>query len=428
MAAAMSGGMTVFMFMTFFFGILGYVNAMVAQHLGAGKKGKCSVVVTQAMALAIVFYPLLIACRPLGLGLFRVFGHSPEQFVLESQYFGVLIYGGIFSFMKVGFGSFFSGIGRTRVVMGANLVAMGVNIVANYVLIFGTFGFPAMGITGAAIGTVIGSATGALVLALAYVSRRIRDEFGTTSGIRLDLAMMRKFLRFGAPSGLEFLLNMVAFNLVVQLLHSYGGDVAAAITIVFSWDMVSFIPMLGVHIGVMSLVGRYMGAGDPPTAARSAYSGLAFAFVYSGVLALLFLFMPGILVGVFIQEGPDSARIADMAVPMLRLVTVYLFSDGLYLVFSGALKGAGDTRWAMFASIAVHWLLAGTAVVLIGWLHVTPIAAWSAFVFEVLILGGIFCLRFVGGKWRSIKIVEISRAAEETVTYIDVPTIEGSWD
>jgi len=309
------------------------------------------------------------------------------------------------------------------------MVAMVVNVVANYVLIFGKFGCPPMGIAGAALGTVIGSATGAAMLALAYLRPGNRREFNTAGRIRLNGPMMRKFLRFGGPSGIEFMLNMIAFTLIVQLLHSYGTTVAAAVTIVFNWDMVSFIPMIGLNVGVMSLVGRYMGAGKPSIAKRTAYSGMAFVFVYAGVLSLLFVFLPLPLIRPFTQGEGDYEGIIRLAVPMLRLVAVYVFSDGVYLVFSGALKGAGDTRWSMVASIIVHWLLAGTALVLIAWQEVPPLAAWTVFVFEVLILGVVFYLRFLGGKWQEIQVVEPGGGPpEETVSYVDVPTIEGSWD
>ncbi len=425
LAAAMSGGLTSFMFMTLFFGILGYVNAMVAQYFGSGQRRRCAVVVSQALLLAFLFYPLVLAARPLGLLLFRLFRHDPVQLDLEMRYFGILLYGSIFGLVRVSLASFFSGIGRTRIVMVANLLAMVVNIVGNYVLIFGHWGFPELGIEGAALGTILGSATCTGVLLVTYFMPRLRAEFGTLSGLRVDLAIMRRFLHFGWPAGVEFLVNMVAFNLVVQVLHSYGADVASAVTIVFSWDMVSFIPMIGLNIGVMSLVGRYMGAGLSATAAKSAYSGLAFVIVYAGVLGLLFVFMPLPLVALFARGEGDYEAVIELAVPMLRLVAAYVFFDGVYLVFGGALRGAGDTRWAMWASMALHWLLATTGLVMVLWLKAPPLLTWAVFVFEVTLLGSVFYLRFRRGKWRTIEVIERPAGVPSGVPYTDVPTVDG---
>lgn len=411
MAAAMSGGLTCFMFMTFFFGLLGYANAMVAQYYGAGQPRKCPVVIAQALLLLVVFYPLLLACKPLGLKLFQLFGHDPVQLRLESEYFSILLFGGIFSLIRVVLASFFAGIGRTRVIMGANLAAMGVNIVANYVLIFGKWGFPAMGIAGAALGTIAGSAVCALILGVAYSSRRNREEFGIGRGVRFAPAVLRRFLHFGFPSGIEFLLNMAAFNLIVQIFHSYGRDVAAAVTIAFNWDMVSFVPMIGLNVGVTSLVGRYMGSRNPDMAARTAHSGMAFVALYGGILTLLFVFVPGPLVRLFTTGEGDYQQVVELAVPMLRLAALYVLSDGTYLVFSGAIRGAGDTRWSMAASVVVHWLLAATALVMIGWLRLSPLLTWTVFVCEVWLLGGIFYWRFRQGRWRTIQVVESAPTA-----------------
>ncbi|MDT8389320.1 MAG: MATE family efflux transporter [Lentisphaeria bacterium] len=431
MAAAMSGGLTCFMFMTLFFGILSYVNAMVAQHLGAGKKSECATVMSQAIILVVCFYPVLLCCRPLGIRIFDLFGHAPEQRQLAADYFGILIFGGVFALIKVCLASFFSGIGRTRVVMLANVAAMVVNIPANYILIFGKFGLPALGIRGAALGTVLGGAVGAGLLIAAYAAPGIRREFNTLSFPRLNPPMMRKLLFYGGPGGIEFLLNMMAFNCLIQVLHSYGKDVAAAVTIVFSWDMVSFIPLIGLNVGVMSLGGRYMGARQPDKAARTAYSGLAFVAVYAGVLSMLFFFFPHALIRVFTRGEGNFDVIVPLAVPMLRLVAMYVFSDGVYLVFSGLLKGAGDTRWSMAASVLIHWLLAGTAMALTLKFKLPILTTWLVIVLEILFLGIVFYLRFLGGKWRGMAIITPpGKPAAETGAppNLHTPPAEGSWD
>lgn len=431
MAAAMTGGLTCFMFMTLFFGILSYATAMVAQHLGAGKKAECSTVMTQAIILVACFYPILLCCRPLGIKIFEIFGHAPEQRKLATDYFGILIFGGVFALIKVCLASFFSGIGRTRVVMLANLTAMIVNIPANYILIFGKFGMPTLGIRGAALGTVLGSGVGAGLLITAYLAPGISREFNTLALPRLNPPMMRKLLFYGGPAGIEFLLNMTAFNCLIQVLHSYGKDVAAAVTIVFSWDMVSFIPLIGLNVGVMSLGGRYMGARSPDKAARTAYSGLAFVAVYAGILSLLFILFPHALIRIFTRGEGNFDVIVPLAVPMLRLVAIYVFSDGVYLVFSGLLKGAGDTRWSMVSSIIIHWLLAGTAMLLTLKFKLPVLTTWLVLVLEILFLGIVFYLRFLGGKWRKMEIIKGSRqktGETGSLPNLHTPPAEGSWD
>ena len=408
MSAAMGGGLTCFMFMTFFLGLSGYGNALVAQNLGAGRKNLCALAATQGLIVAVLAWPVVLSCVPVGEFMFRWNNIAPEQLAPQTEYFRILMMGAGLGLMRNAMSAFFSGIGRTRPVMVSATVAMAVNVFMNYVLIFGKLGFPALGITGAAIGTLSGSFAGLAVLAVVYFGKRNRDEFGIVKGLRFDRGLMKKLWLFGSPSGAEFVLNILAFNLVVLSFHSYGVAVAAAITITFSWDMVSFIPLLGVGVGVMSLVGRYMGAGKPDVAHRVTLSGLKLAALYSLVCFTAFCLFPELLVSVFRPGGGDGAfaDIIPLAVFMLRLVAVYVFADAVINIFGSALRGAGDTFWTMVISVSGHWALALAAIFMIRVAKVSPRAAWGSVVFLVVGLGLAFYLRYRSGRWRTMHVVE----------------------
>jgi len=424
MAAAMSGGMTCFMLLTFFLGVIGYTNALVAQYLGSGRRERCGAAAGQGLLFAAVGYPLVLLAAPAGMWLLRSAGHDPRQFVLETAYFGILVRFSFLSLLRSALGSFFSGIGRTRVIMAASITAMIVNVLCNYLLIFGKFGFPALGIRGAAYGTVIGAVVGVVILAAAYFSAKNRREFRTWRRLRPNLDIAGRLLRFGLPSGTEFFLNMTAFNLFVQMMYSYGRDVAAAVTITFNWDMVAFIPIIGIGVGTTSLVGRYMGACRPLTAERAAYSGLKTALGYTLAVLVLFVAVPGLLVGVFTPHGPglDYSAVAPQAVFMVRMASLYLISDALMLVFGGALRGAGDTRWVMAASVACHWLITVSTWTQIKVLRHRPETVWCVFVGLVTAMGLVFCLRFRGGKWKSLRVIEEVPSASVPVSGV-APTL-----
>jgi len=427
-AAAMGGGMTCFMMFTFFLGIIGYTNALVAQYLGSNRKTRCGVASAQGIIIALLSYPLIVLLRPVGLFMLTSAGHNAEQLQLEISYYSILIWFAFLPLLRCALSSFFSGIGRTKIVMLGNIIAMLVNVAANYVLIFGKFGFPVLGMRGAAYGTIIGSGVGVMVLVLAYFESTNRREYFTLRGLRPDRAVMATLLRFGLPSGVEFFLNMAAFTVFVQLMHSYGKDVAAAVTITFNWDMVAFIPLVGVSIATTSLVGRYMGAQKPEIAKRAAYSGLFGVLFYTlGVLAL-FLSIPHLLVGVFTPDLPglDYAAVVPRAVFMLRLVSIYLLSDAVLLVFGGALRGAGDTQWVMRMSVFCHWMLALISWIQIRILHTSPQAAWVTFVVLVTLMGGIFFWRFRGGAWMNLRVIE--KSVEEQGEAATVPTATGTTD
>jgi len=407
MSAAMGGGLTCFMFMTFFMGLIGYSNALVAQNLGAGRRDRCAVAASQAFIVAILAYPVVLACMPLGEMMFRASDIAPEQLGPQLKYFRILILGAGLGLMRNAASAYFSGIGRTRPVMVSAAVAMVVNIFANYVLIFGKLGFPALGMAGAAIGTLSGSLAALAALVAFYLGRANRDAYGVIGSLRFDGELMRKLWRFGSPSGAEFLLNMLAFTLVVLSFHSYGVTVAAAMTIAFNWDMVSFIPLIGVGIGVTSLVGRYMGAGKPDVAHRVTMSGIKLAALYSVVGFTAFCLMPEQLVSVFrpSEGGEAFVDVIPLAVFMVRLVAVYVFADAVANVFGSALRGAGDTFWTMVISVSGHWALAAGAMVLIRVVRVGPRAAWGTIVVLVIGLGLAFYARYRSGRWRQMRVV-----------------------
>ncbi len=413
MSAAMAGGLTAFMFLTFFIGLTGYSTALVAQHLGAGQPRRCPVVVSQAVIIAVLAYPLMLLLIPVGYRLFAAAHLAPEQIGPQREYFRILMYGAVIALLRNSLSGFFSGLGRTRVVMGATGLAMAVNVAVSYVLIFGHLGLPALGIRGAALGVLAGSFSGLVVLTVAFFRPAIRRQFGVVAGLRLDLPLMRRLLRFGSPTGLELFLNIMAFNVLVQTFHSYGVTQAAAMTIAFSWDMVSFVPLLGVNIGVISLVGRYMGARDPDTAHKVTHSALKLALIYSTCTFAIYSLFPHQLVELFRtrQDAAAFAEVRPLAVFMLRLVALYVTADAIGIVFGGALRGAGDTFKTMLLSVSGHWAMAAAGILLVRVFHVPPRVTWCMVVVAVLGLGAVLYLRYRSGHWRRIRMVEAAPEA-----------------
>ncbi|MDD4538649.1 MAG: MATE family efflux transporter [Lentisphaeria bacterium] len=409
-AACMSGGITAWLCMTLFVGIIGYSSTIVAHHYGAKRFRECPLVVYQGLLLAVLSYPLVLVVASFASRIFTSGGHDPVLAELELQYFWYMAFGGILALLRTAVASFFAGIGKTKVIMWANSTALLVNLVANYVLIFGKLGLPAMGLKGAAIGTLMASATMTVVICVAFLREIRRAPYSATwADVHYNWRNLRALLRFGLPNGVENLLGMGSFVAVVTSFNSYGANVAAATTIVFSWDLVSFFPLIGIQVGVCTLVGQCMGAKNPAGAEQAAYSGFKLALVYSGLALVIFCTIPQVLVGIFTPDnvpGLDYGAVRELAVQMLRLAALYLMFDGIVLVSSGALRGAGDTLWVMIVGTILQWTNAG--VVLIG-VHVMqwqPIYAWLVFVFAIMTTSAVVFMRFKHGKWKSITMLE----------------------
>ena len=176
-AATMSGGVTSWMLTSFFVGVVGYSSALIAQYYGANQKPHCVRMVRQAFLLALISYPLSLGAHWLLLKA-NVFSlHSETEIALETKYYWYMGFGSLLSLLRFTFASFFTGIGKTRVILLANTVALAVNVVANWVLIFGHWGCPALELDGAAMGTLLASLSMVSVLAFQFFRRKREPQF-----------------------------------------------------------------------------------------------------------------------------------------------------------------------------------------------------------------------------------------------------------
>ena len=406
MNAALGGGLSVYMMMTFFIGLTGYTTALSAQYLGAGEKANCSKVTTQALIIAVLAYPIILAAKPLAHLFFRKMGVSEEQLGLQIQYFDLLLYIVLFSLLKNSLNGFFSGVGKTRIVMISSLVTMSFNVLFNYILVFGKFGFPAMGMIGAAYGSILASFLGLVVLLIEYFSPRY-SEYAIGKSFVFDAVLMKKLLRFGTSPGVEMFLNIFAFTAMVFIFQSVSPMVATASSIVFNWDMVAYVPLIGIEIGVTSLVGRYMGMGLPDIAARATKSGIYFGLIYSAILFVLFIGFPEELIRLFKPAGDEALfeQAVPTAVNMLRLISLYVAASVLTLAYVGALRGAGDTLWAMVLTVSLHWAFLPVVYIILHVLHWPAEAAWLSVIVIFYLFIILLVRRYRQGKWRELRIV-----------------------
>lgn len=399
-AAAMGGGVASYFCLSLFMGTITYANPLVAQYYGAGELQKCPRVVSQGLLMIIASIPFLVLATVLGGQMFEAMGHDPVQVPLERLYFYILMAGSVFTLIKGCLACYFSGIGRTRVVMIADVLGVSLNIPLTWSLIFGHFGLPEMGIAGAGLGTVIATVFAIGIYLIFYLHSAHARQFGVYKSLRFDRGITRRYLRLGTPSGVENFMNVASFNLFLLMFQSYGVVQGAAMAIVFNWDMLSFIPMIGLNIGVMSLIGRFVGAGDMARANQVISSGFILAFGYAGILAVLFLTFRMELVDVFRTPGEDFESIRLLAGQMMIGLATYMLADATILISGGALRGAGDTRWIMITSISVHWLMLLAQYFVIVVYGFGPLASWWVFVVMLISLALLYLRRLLGPRWR----------------------------
>jgi len=400
MAAALGGGIASFFSFCFFTGLLSYTNAMAAQYLGAGEPQKCPKVVTQGMIMTVMSTPFLTLVAFLVVGIFEGMGHDPAQVELERVYYLILMSGVLITLAKTCISSYFAGIGRTHVVMICDVFGLLVNVPLCYAMVFGKFGLPALGIVGAGVSTVVATVLAFALFLAFYFRKEHREQFRVRHSFSLDLKILRRLWRLGSPGGLEMFLNVAAFNLFLLMFQSYGIAEGAAATIVFNWDILSFIPMIGLHVAVISLIGRFVGARDMARANEVMTAAFSIALAYSAVLAVVYITCRFPLVEVFAPPSGDFTAVRELAPFMMIGLSTYVMADAIILVSGGVLRGAGDTRWLMVASVSLHWAMLVAQFLIIRVFELNPRVSWMAFVMLVFAIALVYALRLKSGRWR----------------------------
>ena len=408
-AASMPAGMLNFALMTLFIGTAGYTSTFVAQYQGAGQDQRIGPTIWQGIYISLIGGVLLLALFPLAGPFFRAVGHDVAIRENEIVYFRLLCLGAMPVIASAAIAGFFSGRGRAWPIVWVNVLATAINAVMDYALIFGHWGFPELGIRGAAIATIISSSVQILV----YLALLARPEYNlryrTLAGWRFEQALFARLVRFGLPNGVQFFLDMIGFSIFILLMGRLGTVPLAAMNIAISVNILAFLPMIGVGIAISVLVGQSLGRDRVDLAERGVYSGAHIAFIYMAIASVLFVVAPDIFLRPFAAQADEQsfADIRPIAIVALRFVAVFSLFDALNIVFSAALKGAGDTRYIMFVVLLVSSvtlvLPSYIALVLLG---ADIVVGWSILTLYVTVLSFVFLHRYLGGKWKSMRVLE----------------------
>jgi MATE family multidrug resistance protein len=310
---------------------------------------------------------------------------------------------------------FYSGQGKTRIVMLVDMVSVVVNIVLDYLWIFGHAGFPAAGIAGAAWATCVAVAVKLAVYLLLLLRARNRRVYGSWDWA-FHWPLCRRLLKFGGPAGLQMLLEVAGFTVFVFLVGSLGVEQLAATNLAFNVSSLAFMPVFGLATAVSILVGQQLGRDAPDLAARGTWIGLALGIWYMAVVSALYVLLPDLfLFGFFSAEtATRHGQVRAIAVVLLRYVAAYNLFDAMNMVFMSAIKGAGDTRFIFGASWIMAVLLAVGTWVAMKFLGAGLHGCWTLVTVWICLLGVIYGARFMQGKWRSMRVIDTVRVAGPT--------------
>ena len=405
--AALPASILAFNILGFFQSIVAYSGTFIAQYHGAGDSRMCRACLKVGTMLSLAFGAVAILFVPAGRILLERLTDSPEVLSRETAYYGIVTAGGVFLFLQMSASAYFTGQGRTRLVFWVNILGNVFNAVLDPLLIFGLLGCPRMGIAGAAYATV--AATALQWLVLAAVARResaAENELASQRSAQKPklLPLAGRILRFGVPSGAYTVLNMLSFTIFV-FVTGKAGDVAFAVSnACFSVNYMLFAPMEGFAIGAATLVGQAQGRGDSAAAHRDAMRTLALGVGFVAILSVLAVVFCRPILSLFAADPSVREEFLSLGFTLFVLMAAWQVFDAADVIISGALKGAGDTRFVLWWMLAVAFGLWLPMVWAVSVFHNTMPALWSTMVAYVVIICAGEIIRWRKGCWASIKL------------------------
>lgn len=410
MAAVLPSSLLSITFLSIFTGIASFVNTFVAQYYGANQYSKIGEIVWTGIYIAFLGFFFHLFLIPVSPYIFKLFGHEVQILNYEIIYFQILCFNSFPVIASHSLSSFFSGRGQTLPILGISLFQTVVNLIFDYLLIFGKWIFPEMGIKGAGIATVISSYLSFFIYFFLFIMRKY-EIYSTRKFLFFNKNLFLNLLKYGVPNGIQFFLEIVGWSIFLLFIGKLGKIPLASTNIAFTINTIAFMPMLGIGTGVSVLVGQYIGKGMPEKGEKIAFTGFLVTFFYMAFIAFLYVVYSDIFINPFNPKiyTENFDKVKNLTRILLRFVAFYSLFDTMNIIFISALRGAGDTGFIMriFLYFSIFLLIFPTYIsvflfpssIFIPWIIATG---------YVVILGIVFLLRFTKGEWKKLKIIEFS--------------------
>ena len=406
MSASMAGGNLFWVLVCLPVGIASMTGAIVSQYVGANEEDHIGRFLWQSVWLSILSAPLFALYAWLATDLFALTGQPTTLIPMEATYLRILMLGAVGIVLETALSGFFSGTERTNVIMWVSVGSGLLNFLLDLILIFGFGPIPPLGISGAAIGSVASFWFKVVCYGVLLLRPTYEAVYRIRSGFCLDVGIASNLLFFGFPTGLMYLTEAGGFTVIVLRIGSIGDVPLRATTMAINFNMVAFIPLVGVSIATSVLVGRHLLQSGAKRASLSVYAALGIGVLYSGLWLIGYLVFPDVMMSLY-RIGSDQQQSVEaiaLARGLLKFVAIYVVLDAMQLILAGSLRGAGDTWFVLISGVvasaialAVGFNWEPTEDVLHWW--------WWMVAFWVWLLALFMAARFIQGSWKRMRMV-----------------------
>ncbi|HEV7522340.1 MAG TPA: MATE family efflux transporter [Candidatus Angelobacter sp.] len=335
-------------------GIMLGMDTLVAQAYGGGRLDECHRTMWNSLYLACFLSPILMASILIFLPLFGHLGLEPALVTATVPFLKALVWSTLPLALYFALRRYLQSMHIVKPVAFALISANLVNLAGNWALVYGHLGFPAYGVAGSGWSTCISRAYMVAVLAIAVVYYDRKRSSGLwRASRRLEINRIRLLLRLGLPAAAQLLLEIGAFAMATFLIGKLGAVQLAGHQIALNVASFTYMVPLGICSAAAIRVGQAIGAGDSHAAARAGWMALFFSTLFMSCSGLMLFFFARPIARMY---TPESAVI-NAGATLLLVAAVFQLFDGLQVVATGALRGAGNTRIPMLANLVGYWVI-----------------------------------------------------------------------
>jgi putative MATE family efflux protein len=388
---------TVFMVMSVSWGINVGVTVLVSQLWGADRKEEAGRAAYQAMLLAgVAAVVIMVIGHLVGWKVAALLGANEEVQRILYDYSKIIFSFIVFTISLNVLSGIMHGTGDTRTPLYATLIVNILHVAVAYPLIYGKWGFPAMGVKGAAIAIAVSECLGVAFLFTRSLERRYIVIART-----LDLKLTRMTIRLGWPILVDRFLQNAGSMVFAKVILLYGTTVYAAHQVGLAVEAISFMPGYGIAVAAATMVGQNLGAGRPDEARVSAFEANRLAVILMASMGLVFFFFPYVLLRGF----TDDPGVIEYGILYMKIVAFAQVPLAITMVLAGSLRGAGDTGFIMFATIAGMWFVRIPVTALLATVfHASIRAIWTVMIIDWLVRMSLLLWRYRRQRWERLEL------------------------
>lgn len=393
-----------FMGLALFIAINVAVSALVARRRGEQKKEEANKILVTAMLFILAGVVIVsVLCVGFADPIMRFCGSAEDTHETAVTYFRIIMGGIVFNVISMGINAAQRGAGNTVVAMRTNLVSNIVNIIGNYILINGKFGFPAMGIKGAAIATVFGTVVACIMSILSLMKKDgfVSIPYILQNKIKPALEPCVSIVKLGYSVFIEQILMRVGFMSTAMMAAKMGTDAMAAHQVGMNILGLTFSFGDGMQVAAVALIGKSLGEGSPEKAKLYGRTCRRIGLCISCVLAVVYFFGGETLYRLFFEEE----EIVAYGVQIIRLIIVIVLFQISQVIYMGCLRGGGDTTYTAIASTVSVTIIRTAGSYIFGFVMGLGMAGiWMGILADQISRFIFASTRFRSGKWTGIRI------------------------